>query len=327
MTSAPAPTEFLRVSDSSLNTFASCARKFEFNKLYPRRKRDNDSFAADVGSALHAGFQEFLISGDEDRALWALLNKYPYELEYQQEKDDRSTYAAISTLEEMISNTSMYEYELARIMRPATPEELLANPDVLRYEAPAIEVPFEITLGGIVLPDGRGVKYTGFIDAIMRSQVTGLFRTLDIKTHRRHLRDATAKYLFAGQQIPYGIVVDHIAGQPVEEFNVLYYDCFVDLVEPRVQMYEFTKYRDDMQEWLLDTVMTVRQIQTFMEMNHFPRTKGGCMSFNSPCYFLDVCPSRSREDIEIMLLMGDEPAPERVDTPWIIGEIDVFGGE
>ena len=321
------PTEFLRISDSSLNTFETCARKFEFNKLYPRRPRDTDAFAADVGTALHAGLQEFWTNQDEDKAVWAYMQKYPYALEYQQEKDDRSFFAGLSTLEEMMVSNTMYEYELARIMRPATVAELEANPLVLQYETAAIEVPFEITLKGIVLPDGRGVKYTGFIDAIMRNMVSGQYRTLDIKTHRRTIKDASAKYQFAGQQVPYGIVVDHVAGQPVDAFDVLYLDCFVDLVEPRVQMYPFLKTRDDMQEWLLDLVLEVQRIQKYMEMNHFPRTRGGCLSFNKPCYFFSLCDSRSRKDIEYMMLMGEEAAPEKVTTPWIVGEIDVFGGE
>ena len=61
------PTDFLRVSYSSLNTFASCNRKFEFDKLYPRRERVlEDFYAADVGKALHAGYQDFLIKGDKE---------------------------------------------------------------------------------------------------------------------------------------------------------------------------------------------------------------------------------------------------------------------
>ncbi len=319
------PTEFLRISDSSLGTFSTCARKFEFNKMYPRRQRDSEMYAADVGTALHAGYQSYLIHGDEERAVWDFMLKFPYALEYSQEKEDRSFFAALSSLEAMMESTQLYEYELATIRRPATTEELAANPTVLFYDVPAIEVPFEITFKGIVLPDGRGVKYTGFIDAVMRHKISGEFRSTDIKTHRRFLKDATPKYKYAGQQVPYGIVIDHIAGQGVESFKVLYLDVFVDLLEPRVHPYEFNKSQDDLQEWLLDTVLELQRIQRYMEMNHFPRTRSGCLTFNAPCYFFDVCESRDRAAITEMFLLGEEPAVERVTQPWIVADIDLNG--
>lgn len=309
------PTEWLRVSYSSLNTFDSCSRKFEFNKLYPRRARDYDMFAADVGKSLHAGYQDFLVNQDKDRAEWAMMREYPFALEYQQQKDDRSFEAALSTLLEMIDSAAIYDYEVAQIVNPAG------------LIVPAIEVPFEIRFKGITLPDGRGIAFTGFIDAIMRNVVNGLFQTLDIKTHRRYLQDATAKYKFDQQQIPYGIVVDHIAGQTQDSFNILYLDCFVDLLEPRVQKYPYTKYREDLEDWLLGVVFKLQSIQRYMEMDHFPRTASGCLFYNKPCYFLDVCETRSREDVLAWLLMGEEPAPESIQVPWIVKEIDVFGGE
>ena len=271
-------------------------------------------FAADVGSALHAGYQNYLVTQDEDAAQWALMQAYPYAGEYAQLKDDRSLESCISTLLEMIESSAIYDYEVAQIIHPTT-----------GLAVPAIEVPFEIRFKGITLPDGRGIAFTGFIDAIMRNTVNGIFETLDIKTHRRQLTDATAKYKFDAQQIPYGIVVDHIAGQLQDEFAVLYLDTYVDIAEPRVQKYAFTKYRIDLEEWLLGVVMKLQAIQRYSEMDHFPRTQGGCLFYNKPCYFLEVCESRDRESIMEWLMMGEEPAPERVTIPWIIKEIDVFG--
>jgi hypothetical protein len=270
-------------------------------------------FAADVGKCLHSGYQDYLVKQDEDSAIWEMMKEYPYALEYSQARPDRSFESALSTLLEMIDSTTIYDYEIAMIKNH------------LGVTVPAIEVPFEIRFKGIILPDGRGIAFTGFIDAIMRNLVNGIFQTMDIKTHRRTISDATAKYKFDGQQIPYGLVVDSVAGQQQDEFAVLYLDCFVDLVEPRVQKYAFTKYRQDLEEWLLGTVLKLQAIQRSMEMDHFPRTQGGCLFYNKPCYFLDICETRSQPDIIEWLLLGDEPAPESVTQPWIIKEIDVFG--
>lgn len=335
------PTEYLSVSYSSLNLADSCLRKFEFNKLYPRRARDADAYAADVGTALHHGYQTFLATQSHDKALWALLESFPYESEFNQTRDDRSLEAAISTLEEMLDDASMIDWELMTIKRPLTAAERAENEihaehidDASRVRlphdptgkiVPAVEVPFSLRLKGINLPDGRGVEFTGFMDAAMRHRTHGHVRTLDIKTHRRYLEDATSKYRYDSQQVPYGICLEHIQGHRVEEFEVLYLDCFVDLAAPRVHLYPFMKDSTDLQEWLINTVMRVQRIQRAMEMDYFPRTDGGCLSWNRPCYFLEVCQTRDRAAIEEWLLMGEEPEQRPRETPWIVAEIDVFG--
>lgn len=309
------PTSYLQVSYSSLNLADTCMRKFEFNKLYPRRARDFDAYAADVGTALHHGYQDYLIHEDSDKALWALMGDFPYESEFNQKRDDRSLEAAVSTLEEMIAETSMSEWELMTIRRP---DGIIV---------PAIEVPFSLRLKGLTLPDGRGVEFTGFMDAALRHKGTGLIRTMDIKTHRRTIEDATPKYKYDSQQVPYGICLEHIQGFPVDSFEVLYLDCFVDVMDPRVVLYPFMKDAVDLQEWLINTVMRVQRIQRAMEMDYFPRTDGGCLSWNKPCYFLEVCQSRVREDVEEWLMMGEAPEHRALTAPWITAEIDVFGTE
>lgn len=309
------PTEYLEVSYSSLNLLDSCMRKFEFNKLYPRRPRDPDQFAADVGTCLHRGYQDFLANQDEDRAIWEMMQSYPYLSEFSQRDDYRSLEACISTLVEMCHEADMTEWEVMTIRKP--------DGEVV----PAVEVPFELRLNGIVLPDGRGVAFTGFMDAAMRHKGHGKVRTLDVKTHRRQMEDATAKYRFDSQQVPYGICLEHIQGNAVEEFEVLYLDCFVDLVNPRINLYPFLKDSTDLQEWLINTVLGAQRIQRAMEMDYFPRTNGGCMNWNRPCYFLDVCQTRDRAAVEDWLLMGEAPEQRVKEAPWIVAEIDVFGGE
>lgn len=331
------PTEYLRVSYSSMNVFSSCERKFEFQKLYPQKSRDREMFAADVGTALHHGYQDFLIHGDREKATWEFMKDYPYGLEYQQKFQDRSLEAALATLDEMFDAESMTDYELAEIKRPWTIKESadlairasLGDPlegiDPSGIIVPAIEVPFEIRFKGITLPDGRGIAFVGFIDAIMRNLINGRFRTTDIKTHRRSLHDATAKYQFDDQQTPYGIIVEHLQGNPVEEFEVLYLDSYIDVLEPRVQLYPFARSHEDVQEWLLNRVMQFQSIQRSLESDYFPRTSGGCLFYNQPCYFLEVCQTRDRKMAEAWLLMGEEPAPPRFEQPWVVAEIDVFG--
>lgn len=309
---SPLAPEDFRVSYSSLNTAGSCLRKFEFNKLYPRKRRDSEEqFAADVGKALHRAVQHYLIHGDPDAALWQLMLSFPYIWEYHQTRDDRSLEAAVATLDEIVDSYDMTEWELVQIR--------LEDGTIV----PAIEVPFEIRLGGLTLSDGRQIVYTGWIDAVMRHKGTGLIRTLDIKTHRSTLRDSTAKYKYDSQQIPYGIIVEHLQANSIDEFEVLYLDCYVDLVEPRVTLYPFLKDHTDLQEWMMDILLEIRRIQTAHQMDYFPRTHGGCLAWNRPCYFLDVCETRNKEAIQAWLLEGEEIAEPEPWNPWVRVELDM----
>lgn len=313
MMSEVKPSNCLQISYSSGGTFDSCPRKFEFRKIYPRRKQAQDSLPAAVGQALHHGFQTYLATQSEDKAYWALLESYPYELEYTASDDKRSLEAAVSTLDAMLAYGEMDEWELLKIQRPDG------------VIVPAAEVPFELILKGIELPDGRGLSVIGYMDAGMRSLVTGQMRTMDIKTHRSTLRNADPKYRFDNQQTPYGIVIQHVTQEPVDDFEVLYLDCFVDLVEPRVQLYPYKRDSVDVQEWLANTVLRGQRIQRAMEMDYFPRTDNGCLSFNQSCPYLEVCQTRDREAILEYMLMGEEPVVEEAFQPWIQAEIDIFG--
>lgn len=319
----------LRTSYSSLNVFSSCARKFEFDKFYPKRPRvGEDFYAADVGSALHAGYQHYLTHQDKDQATWAFMQAFPVIDEWNQPNDYRSFEASLSTLDEMFDSAKMYEWELARIRRPNTPDEIelgLTGGVVV----PAVEVPFEIVFPGLevppcgMFPEGAEISVIGYIDAVMRNLMTELFRTLDIKTSRMKLLDATPKFKFDGQQIPYGIVVDHIAGEQVESFEVLYLDCYIDILEPSVQLYPFMKSRDDLKDWATNKLVQFQQIAQFAAQDYFPRTEGGCLFYNKPCRYLEPCMSRSRADLLEWFLMGDEPAKEEEFFPWITAEVNL----
>ena len=280
------PTDYLRVSYSSLNTYASCPRKFEFSKLYPRPSHREEYFAASVGTALHAGYQDYLINSDVESATWAFMRKYPFDLELMEDNLNRSFESCLATLDEMLASVQMADYEIAQIRKPDG------------SVGAAIEVPFELRFDNFRLPDGRGIAFIGYIDAILRNRITSIYRTMDIKTTRMKLNDATPKFQFDSQQVPYGIIVDHVAEGEVDEFEVLYLDCWIDLLEPTAELYPFKKRKQDVQEWITNKMIQFESITRFMESDYFPRTDGGCLFYNRPCQYMEPCQSRDREGLE-----------------------------
>lgn len=310
--------EVIRVSYSSLGTFSTCPRKFELNKLYPRIKQDpRENYAADVGKAIHAGYQHFLITGDSEASVWRFMEAFPYETEFLQPNDYRSFNAALATLEEMFIHLRMNDYRLAQIKKPDG------------TIGPAIEVPFAIRFNGLEVapcaryPEGARFEFTGYIDAIMQNILNSMFRSLDIKSSRMKLADASAKFKYDTQQVPYGIVIEHVAGQLVEKFEVLYLDCYVDLLEPEVKLYPFMKSQSDIQEWGMNKVIQFQQLARFIGADYFPRTENGCVFYNKGCKYLDVCQSRDRQAIIDFMTLGMELATEEEFVPWIVADLNV----
>jgi hypothetical protein len=331
--------ETLRVSYSSLGTFSSCPRKFEFDKLYPKKDRAwEDNYAADVGKALHAAYQDYLIHKDQERSILELMRTFPFEDEHSQPNDYRSFSAALSTLEEMFNEIRMDEYELAMIKRPLNPAEQIGEYFLAQHEqrvaassftVPAIEVPFEIRFKGLMIPpcarypEGAQISLIGFIDAIMRNLTTDLYRTMDIKTSRMRLTDPTPKYKYDNQQTPYGLVVEHVAGGLIDSFEVLYLDCYVDLVEPDVKMLPFLRTRDNILEWCNNKVLQFQQIAKMAAADFFPRTDNGCLFYQKGCRYLEPCQSRDRDMLTEWFLMGEEPKQEKPFVPWIVVDVDL----
>jgi len=303
------------ISHSSLGLLSSCARKFEFNKVILAEdevRLMDRGVAADAGTAIHIGYQSYLRDRDVDKAVWNLMCAYPLDICYDN-MDPRSLEACVNTLLAAIDSKLMQEWELIQIK---------CLDGVTRD---AVEVPFEIVLDGITLPDGRGISFIGYIDAILWSRFSDVYNTWDIKTHRHSMRDQTAKFKFSGQQIPYGIILEYILGKRITQFEVTYLNMFVDVLEPDISVYPFIKTREEIEDWIVNVLLEVKRLWHFMKTEHFPRTQHGCLAFNYPCKFLDVCDVRERDKVKRLLFLeqGDNMKPAGKFTPWIRAKLEV----
>lgn len=306
-------TENLLLSYSSMNTLVSCPRKFEMYKFYQQPKRRFESIAMSAGQALHAGYQHYMIHRNPNQAMFELALNYPVEHCWDW-SDDRSLEACLSTLEAMIESGCINSYDLL---------DIKCLDGITR---PAIEVPFELVLEGVTLPDGRGISIIGYIDALVRQRFTGENHSLDIKTHRSNLFDRSPVYKFDTQQVGYGIILEHVLAHAIESFNVLYFDCYLDLLAPRVEMYEYKKTAEDIQKWMMTKIMQIKNLVTYANIGFFPRSDNGCLSYMRPCHRLDICQIEDRELLQIMILGEGEPDEPKKFEPWIRGIINIPEG-
>lgn len=302
-----------QLSYSSLNTLAGCAHRYDLNKGYTHPASKFLYLPPEAGHTMHLGYQDWLIHHDTERALLKIGIRYPHKLEWDS-LANWSWEACMATFEAMIECDTINEYMLANIK---------CLDGVVR---PAVEVPFELIFDGVLLPNGQEVSFIGYIDAIMLHKITKQYFTLDIKTHRATNSNREGVYKHDTQQIPYGIVIEHMLGKKIDFFNVMYLDCFVDVLEPKIQVYEYTKSAKSIENWLLSKILQIRTIQTYMQLDYWPRKDGGCMFFNKPCRYLDLCVSDNRELIQSLLIMNEEPAPPRKFEPWIVGTLEIPEG-
>lgn len=317
-----------RLSYSSNGTFDSCMRRFELSRGYKQLRAWEDSIASGSGTSLHHGIQSYMEFNDPDKAMWALMTSYPHALSMGP-TDDRSLEACMSTLELMMEVAHNQEFELAKIRRPELPDRRAGHEgEMIPSEiVGATEVPFEIEIvrsgGRSALVTGGRLTFVGFIDAIMTSRYTGRFRCTDVKTHRDNKHDRSSAYKFNTQQTPYGAVLEHIQGGEVLDFDVNYLDCFVDLVNPRVENYDYTRSRQDVMDWFANRIIQVQRLNAALASSYFPRTENGCTFFNRPCRYMDVCESRDPDTVQSILLMGGEPDVEKPFDAWINVQLEV----
>lgn len=300
--------KYFDVSYSSLGTLRSCPRKFQANKFFDHPARGDGSVAIIAGHAIHAGYQNFLIHRSRGKAMLALAMEYKLQVCWES-SNDRSLEACLSTLDAMIGSDAMLDYELAQIQCPD---------GVTR---PAIEVPFALEFEGLSLPDGRQIRFIGYIDAVMRNLLSGIFKTMDIKTHRNNMKDRTASFKWDTQQLPYGLILEHFQGKTIDSFEVLYLDAYVDVLAPRVVPYKYVKTNDDIQDWLFGKIGQLSELIRFAKADWFPRADSGCVFYNSPCKYLEICGIQNKETFQKFILGNQEAGPPRVFEPWITAKI------
>lgn len=290
------PIKKLYVSNSSMKIM--CPRKFEFYKLYPRTIKPESDYNTDTGTAMHIAYQTYLQTQDSEKAIYALMKNYPY-LQVPDSNNNKSLEACTAALKEMIQHEISYVNKLVYL-----------DIDEERKHVPATELAFEIQLTNVNLGTSAkpvSLSYIGLIDFLLFNKKDREYYVGDIKTHRKSTRDLEMLYKFDQQVTPYGIVLEHIQKRAIERINATFLSVYIDLVEPVVREYTFTRTKADIEDWLAALRDWVMRYREFFKHNYFPRNGGeNCMSWNKPCNYNVLCVSRSRDAITKFMTKGDK---------------------
>lgn len=307
----------LILSHSSLDVLHSCDRKFEFRKMYGTSNDREEAFVTEVGHALHAGYEMFLMCREdhpdirERKAIHAMCMRYPYQLEATtKNSSQRSLEACYNTLMAMLSNDRLTGCEVIYIKTKD------------RVERPAVEVPFAMKVMNSPFP--LPVFYVGFIDCVLYDRMAQKYIVMDIKTTRRYIKDYSARYEFDEQCIPYAIVLEQLLEKPIEALDVAYISVFIDLEEPKVQVFDFHKPPQYVRDWHRGLCMDIDRITQQYNAQWFKRTSSGekCIGWGTACFFLDYCMTRDPE-VASKMIQGtvQEELFSTGAEPWVTVEI------
>ena len=305
----------LYVSDSSMGVARRCMRKFELMKLYGHlRNDDGGSLAAEVGHALHQGYQNYCKTRNKDEAIWAMISRYP-SLLCNSPNDARSMEACYSTLDEMFDHPINARYKIAYV-------------NVNGVERAAIEVPFRIKLNGVNLFDGYEIPiyYDGFIDIILYDTVEQKFIVTDIKTTRIKRNDYTMMWCNDPQCLPYAYIIEMALGQPADFLDIKYLVAYIDALDPKVLTYEFTKTAEDIADWGFNFASDIMRIKNFASLGHFPKNGKACDDWGA-CQYAQVCGYKHPEQIiQYLDLQFGLPVWEKPDfIPWFELDLTIQG--
>lgn len=309
MTAATKP--HIELSNSSNNQIASCPRKYQIRKRFQHAASDfDDSLAAMGGRAVHVYLQTLMAGGNEQDAELAFF----WEWNFQTETSDND------------KNRKFRGFEANLFTAKAAAKEMVIDPDAIakvKHEGeivPAIECKFNIILSH---PNwANDYHYRGAIDFITYYAYNDMYTVYDIKTNRRSMLNADHVYKYDTQTIPYGLVIQHATGKDLQSFTASYVDLYVDVVEPRYQVFSYPRKIDDVQRWLDHQIRMIEDIEKYHNRDAWPRSINGCVFFQKPCGFFKVCDYEEPAMLQSALLGFAEPKPPIPYGEWLTMNID-----
>lgn len=300
----------LEISHSGLNTFGSCPRKWAFNKAIVNFNEERETkTAADVGSAMHAAIQDYVLHKDVDRALETLGMTHPIELNEGDKAQAYSLEAATITLLHTINSGELDHFELATFVKDGK-------------NIPAVEVGFIV----VIEMEHVILHLRGFIDLVVRSRTTHNFMAIDIKTTtERGADNFKVKYRYDWQTTSYGIPLQGLLG--VEgAFEVGILGVVLSDRDPLAVFEPFRRTKSDVDQYFFYLLDKCAAIQRYWLAQQFPRDPKGCTAYNRTCYFFNHCDVSTVPEMQMLvnpsMKRGKEP---REMVPVFTARLDYHG--
>ena len=282
-------------SYSMQSVLHTCPRKFQLIKARAASggsQANNVDFA--YGHSVGSGIQAWLSSGGDMKA--AIFNaflawKLPYGAEI--EKKHKSIWDATIAVQKYAEfhQASLEDWAIW----------------ILPNGKPAIELSVEIDFE-------NGYKHYMHIDVILQHRYSGKLAVQENKTHGFKAAEA-AIYANSGQALSYAVAVDMLAD--VTEFEVFY--MVYSAPSREWEMLPFRKTTALKAEWITDTRIDHSTLETYHQLNFYPKRGESCYNFMRRCEFFGTCGMTST--LKVPELLPPEQHAERVDYSFTLSQI------
>ena len=286
----------IRLSYSTLNTFLSCERLFQLDKLLTGAPPRKDYPSTILGKAFGEGIGSYLQYQDQDKALFSLFQSYYPCLE--EEGKSLETCANLLMVAFPALDTLLEEWELAYFQGK-----------------PALELSFLLNnISPSPVPD-INCYFVGYVDGVLRNRHTGRYAILENKTTGLSLQDLSPIYKNSSQALGYSIVLDRIAGEAHSSYDVIY---LIGKLNPRslggfspeLLIHEYPKTLTDRLNWFITLGMDVERLERMLSYNMFPMRGSSCMQYMRPCKHFGTCHLRDLDSYK-------EEVPDEVEYQFI----------
>jgi len=270
------PADDLILSYSSLNTLSACPRKFELYKVHPIDAPRDTSPALSLGSAVGRGYAAYLETNDieDDKVILETWLGY-----YPPLEDNIRSLSKAHVIVQALADTPM---KLNGQDDPADWELAVFN------GIPAVELSFCIRLSPKMV-------YVGFLDAVMYSPSTGIYRPLELKTSSL-TSNLEVNFKNSAQGLAYALILDAIChnDKPQLTFDIHYrvaqlHRTKAEAFRPTIHDFFFKKNLMDRLEWLMSLKLEQERIESYLDNSLFPKNGGACLSWGKPCPYYGMC--------------------------------------
>lgn len=258
----------LRLSHSALDTFHTCERLFQLNRLLEGAPDKEDYPATVLGKAFGEGVTTYLLTQDVEKAIFNCWKAYWPILEDDKRTEEKAVFDLLSIIP--LLDKLLLEWEVA----------------TFNFK-PAIELSFYLEIDD-------SCYFVGYIDAVLRNKYTGRYGVLENKSTGLGILDITVPYRNSGQALGYSIALDAIAGEKNADYDVIYAIAQDKTkanstwnVTPHV--ITFPKTIKDRLNWFITLQMDAARLRQMRELRIFPQRGSSCLQYMKPCFHFGTC--------------------------------------
>jgi hypothetical protein len=255
----------IRLSHSSLETLHTCERKWQLEKLLvdPAVREENEHTV--FGRAYGTGIATYLVTQDQEQALYQAWLAYWPELE----SDKKSIVMCMAALMAAFTklDTLLMEYEVAEF-----------------NGKPAVELSFRLDINS-------NYYFVGHIDVVLRHRFTGVYSVWDAKSTGLQLLDLSPLYQNSGQVLGYSVALDRIVGEALSSYGVGFIVAQINAgkMTTKTHLLPFEKTLLDRLKWFMTLGLDAKKLKEMEELGHYPMRGHSCLTFMRPCRYFGTC--------------------------------------